>query len=63
MFERGFPTPDTARRIQDEQDQQRARKPTASSIRPCRWRLVQGPRDAGVEDNKAAMIMAAGPGR
>jgi len=61
-FDRGFPTPETARRIQDEQDYQRALQayrffyPTVSMEA-----TFQGPRDAGVEDNKAAMIMAAGP--
>src|SRR5262245_5895251 len=61
-FERGFPTPETARRIQDEQDEQRALQayrffyPTVSMEA-----TFQGPRDGGIEDNKAAMIMAAGP--
>src|SRR5262245_47190478 len=61
-FERGFPTPDTARRIQDEQDEQRALQayrffyPTVSMEA-----TFQGPRDGGIEDNKAAVIMAAGP--
>jgi hypothetical protein len=61
-FERGFPTADTARRIQDEQDEQRALQayrffyPTVSMEA-----TFQGSRDAGAEDNKAAMIMAAGP--
>src|SRR5262245_37203758 len=61
-FEGGFPTPETARRIQDEQDGQRALQayrffyPTVSMEA-----TFQGPRDAGVEDNKAAIIMAASP--
>ena len=61
-FERGFPAPETARRIHDEQDEQRALQayrffyPTVSMEA-----TFQGPRDAGVEDNKAAIIMAAGP--
>ena len=61
-FERGFPTPETARRIHDEQDEQRALQayrffyPTVSMEA-----TFQGPRDGSVDDNKAAMIMAAGP--
>src|SRR5215510_6324184 len=61
-FERGFPTPETARQIHDEQDEQRALQayrffyPTVSMEA-----TLQGPRDGGIEDNKAAMIMAAGP--
>jgi hypothetical protein len=62
QFERGFPTPETAQRVQDEQDYQRAIQayrffyPTVSMEG-----TFQGQRDAGVEDNKAAMILAGGP--
>src|SRR5262245_3752129 len=61
-FERGFPTQEGAQRAQDDADYQRAVTayrfwyPTVSMEG-----TFQGTRDAGVEDNKAAMIMAAGP--
>jgi hypothetical protein len=61
-FERGFPTLDGAQRARDDTDYQRALQayrffyPTVSMEA-----TFQGPRDAGVEDNRAAMIMAAGP--
>ena len=37
-FKGGCPTPETARRVQDEQDYQRAVRPTGSSIPPSRWK-------------------------
>ena len=61
-FKGGFPTPETARRVQDEQDYQRAIHayrffyPTVSMEG-----TFQGHRDAGAEDNKNAMILAGGP--
>ena len=61
-FKGGYPTPETARRVQDEQDYQRAIQayrffyPTVSMEG-----TFQGTREAGVEDNKGAMILAGGP--
>jgi len=61
-FERGFPTLDGAERARDDTDYQRALQayrffyPTVSMEA-----TFQGSRDAGAEDNKAAMIMAAAP--
>ena len=61
-FKGGFPTPETARRVQDDQDYQRAIQayrffyPTVSMEG-----TFQGQRDAGAEDNKSAMILAGGP--
>jgi hypothetical protein len=62
VFERGFPTPETARRDHDEQDYQRAIQayqffyPTISLEG-----MFQGIRDAGLEDNKGGIIFACGP--
>jgi hypothetical protein len=61
-FRNGYPTPETARRVQDEQDYQRAVQayrffyPTVSMEG-----TFQGTRDAGAEDNKGAIILAGGP--
>jgi hypothetical protein len=61
-FRGGYPTPETARRVQDEQYYQRAVQayrffyPTVSMEG-----TFQGQRDAGAEDNKAALILAGGP--
>jgi hypothetical protein len=58
----GYPTPETALRVQDEQDYQRAVQayrffyPTVSMEG-----TFQGTRDAGAEDNKGATILAGGP--
>jgi hypothetical protein len=62
VFERGFPTPETARRAHDEQDYQRGVQayqffyPTISMEG-----IFQGIRDAGAGDNNGAMIFACGP--
>ena len=61
-FRNGYPTPETARRVQDEQDYQRAVQayrffyPTVSMEA-----TLQGTRDAGAKDDKGAMILAGGP--
>lgn len=61
-FERGYPTAETARRVQDEQDYQRAIQayrffyPTVSVEA-----TFQGTRDAGAQDNKSALILSGGP--
>ncbi len=61
-FRNGYPTPETAQRVQDEQDYQRAVQsyrffyPTVSMEG-----TFQGTRDAGAEDNKGATILAGGP--
>jgi hypothetical protein len=62
VFERGFPTPETARRAHDEQDYQRAVQayqffyPTISVEG-----IFQANRDAGMDDNKGGLIFACGP--
>jgi hypothetical protein len=62
VFERGFPTPETARRAHDERDYQRAGQayqffyPTISMEG-----VFQGCRDAGAGDNNGAIIFACGP--
>jgi hypothetical protein len=61
-FKDGFPTSETAKLVQDEQDLQRAVQayrffyPTVSMEA-----TFQGTRDAGVMDNRGAMILAGGP--
>jgi hypothetical protein len=61
-FKGGFPTSETAKLVQDEQDLQRAVQayrffyPTVSMEA-----TFQGTRDAGVMDNRGAMILAGGP--
>jgi hypothetical protein len=61
-FRGGFPAPETAERIRDEQDFQRAIQayrffyPTVSQEA-----VFQGTRDTGVEDNKGGFLMACGP--
>lgn len=61
-FVRGYPTAETAQRVHDDQDFQRAVQaycffyPTVSMEG-----TFQGTRDAGAEDNKAVMILACGP--
>src|SRR5262249_23788239 len=61
-FERGFPTQDGAQRARDDTDYQRALTayrffyPTVSQEA-----TFQGTRDAGVQDNKAALIIATVP--
>jgi hypothetical protein len=61
-FRGGYPTPEAVRRVQDDQDDQRAIQayrffyPTVSMES-----TFQGTREAGVEDNKGAMILAGGP--
>jgi hypothetical protein len=61
-FRNGFPTETTARQSHDDQDHQRPVQayrffyPTVSMEA-----TFQGTRDAGVEDNKAVMLMACGP--
>jgi hypothetical protein len=62
MFERGFPTSETAQRIHDEQNYERAVQaheffyPTISVEG-----MLQGARDAGMKDNKGALIFYCGP--
>jgi hypothetical protein len=61
-FKGGFPTPETARRVQNDQDYQRAIQayrffyPTVSMEA-----TFQGTRDAGAVDNQSALILAGGP--
>lgn len=61
-FVEGYPTAEAAQRAHDDQDFQRAVQvyrffyPTVSMEG-----VFQGTRDAGVEDNKAVMILACGP--
>jgi len=61
-FKGGFPTSETATRVQDEQDLQRAIQtyrffyPTVSMEA-----TFQGQRDTGVNDNEAALILSGGP--
>jgi hypothetical protein len=61
-FKDGYPTPEAAQQAQDDADFQRAVTayrffyPTVSMEA-----TFQGQRDAGIEDNKAAMILAGGP--
>ncbi|HEU0059624.1 MAG TPA: DUF1254 domain-containing protein [Hyphomicrobiaceae bacterium] len=61
-FSVGYPTPQAARRAQDEQDLQRAVQayrffyPTVSMEG-----VLQGTRDAGVADNNSAMILSGAP--
>jgi hypothetical protein len=61
-FRGGYPTPETARRVQYEQDYQRAVQayrffyPTVSMES-----TFYGTREAGAEDNKGATILAGGP--
>lgn len=61
-FRGGFPTAETAQRVQDEQDLQRAIQayrfyyPTVSMEA-----TFQGQRDTGVRDNEAALILSGGP--
>jgi hypothetical protein len=61
-FKGGYPTPQSGQYAQDEQDYQRAVQsyrffyPTVSVEA-----TFQGQRDAGVADNKAALILSAGP--
>jgi hypothetical protein len=61
-FSNGYPTPETALRVQDEQDYQHAIHayrffyPTVSMEG-----TFQGTRDAGAEDNKNVMILAGSP--
>jgi hypothetical protein len=61
-FTGGFPTPATARRVQEEQDYQRAIQayrffyPTVSMEG-----TFQGTREAGAADNTGALILAGGP--
>ncbi len=61
-FERAFPTTETAQRVHEEEDYERAVQayqffyPTMSLEG-----IFQGMRDVGVEDNKGAIIFACGP--
>ena len=61
-FKDGYPTPDAARQANEDTDFQRAVTayrffyPTVSMEG-----VMQGTREAGVEDNKAAIMMACGP--
>ncbi|MFE8595917.1 DUF1254 domain-containing protein [Archangium violaceum] len=61
-FEHGFPTPDTARSIYDEQDFHRAVEayrffyPTVSMEG-----IFNGNRQLGIEDGKGLVVLAAGP--
>jgi len=61
-FKDGYPTPQTAERVHDEQDFQRAVQayrffyPTVSMEG-----VMQGTRDAGVADNRSAIILAGAP--
>lgn len=61
-FEHGFPTPDTARSVYDEQDFQRAVEayrffyPTVSMEG-----IFNGNRELGIEDGKGLAVLAAGP--
>ncbi|QSQ11421.1 DUF1254 domain-containing protein [Myxococcus landrumensis] len=61
-FEHSFPTPDTARSIYDEQDFQRAVE-TYRFFYPSvsMEGIFNGNREAGLEDGKALMVLAAGP--
>jgi hypothetical protein len=62
QFERDYPTPDTARRILDEQEFHRAVEsyrffyPTVSAEA-----IFNGGREAGVEAGQALMVLSAGP--
>ena len=62
QFERDYPTPDTARRIHDEQEFHRAVEayrffyPTVSAEA-----IFNGGREAGIEDGRGLMLLAAGP--
>ncbi|MFY0571677.1 DUF1254 domain-containing protein [Archangium lansingense] len=62
VFEHGFPTPDTARSIYDEQDFQRAVEayrffyPTVSTEG-----IFNGNRELGIEDGTGLVVLAAGP--
>ncbi len=61
-FDHSFPTPETSRQIYDQQDLQRATSafrffyPTVSAEG-----IFNGPREAGIEDGKALMLLAATP--
>ena len=61
-FERGFPVPDTAQRVHDEEDFERAVQaykffyPTISQEG-----IFQGMRDLGLQDNHGALLFACGP--
>ena len=62
QFERDYPTPDTAKRIHDEQEFHRAVEayrffyPTVSAEA-----IFNGGREAGIEDGRGLMLLAAGP--
>src|SRR5262249_20333659 len=61
-FSGGFPTSETAQRVHDEEDYERAIQayeffyPTISQEG-----ILQGARDAGMADNKGALIFSCGP--
>ena len=61
-FERGFPTPETARRAHDEQDYERAVQAYQFFYQTISMEgIFQGIRDAGVADNQGALLFACSP--
>ena len=61
-FERGFPTPEAAQRARDEQDYERAVQAYQFFYQTISMEgIFQGIRDAGVADNKGALILALSP--
>jgi hypothetical protein len=62
-FRNGYPTPETARRVQDEQDYQRAVQAYRFFYPAVSMEgTFQGTRDAGAEDNKVRRSWRAAPG-
>jgi len=61
-FERGFPAPEAAQRLHDEEDFERAVQAYQFFFPTISLEAVfQGVRDAGVADNKGAIVLSGGP--